>query len=287
MWFVPSKGRPERLKSLLDAMKAYGSVEPGVIWLNEDDPGVDDYLPSVMDHAPANWCYRLCEPGIIGCAEKLRRAFSEFPDEPWYGFIADDIGIETHGFERRLIAAAGAWGIANGNDLARSRENVMEGRINGAEVFGGKLLRALGYWIPAGFEQLYIDDVWETLCRSLGNWRTLMDVITTHDFAPYLDPSKMDETCARVNTADRYTFGKKQFEKWAKEQAHDDLGRVVRAVAAAITPPGMPPRSVLIATPVYSNVSPEYVSALVETIELLRHFGVTPSLKCWVDMLSM
>lgn len=271
MWIIPSKGRPNRLASLLSAMVKHGSTAPGIVWCNEDDPSRPEY--DAID-LPQGWSIVFCEPGVKGCAEKLRRAFSVYPDEPWYGFIADDIGIETDGFERQLIAAAGSWGIANGNDLARAREDVMEGRINGAEVFGGDLLRALGYWVPDGFEQLYIDDVWETIGRSVGNWRTLMDVITTHDFAPYLDTSKMDATCASMNTPERYAFGKARFEKWVEDDAREDIARVVRAIAAAMTPPESQPRSVLICTPVYSGVAPEYVGALVETIELLRHFGV-------------
>jgi len=271
MWFVPSKGRPARLRALLHAMAVHGSTAPGVVWCNEDDPSIDEYR--AIDLAPG-WSFRFCEPGVIGCAEKLRRAFAEFPAEPWYGFIADDIGVETDGFERRLIAAAGTWGIANGNDKARAREDVMQGRLNGASVFGGKLLRALGYWVPEGFEQLYIDDVWETIGRSLSNWQTLMDVITTHDFAPYLDPSKMDATCARVNTEEAYAKGKARFERWATEEAQRDIGRVVRAIATAISPDGTPRREVMLATPVYANVAPQYAGALVETVLLLRQFGI-------------
>lgn len=266
MWIIPSRGRPERLAMLLAAMTKHGATETGIIWLNEDDPSIHEYHGIQY---PEKWSFRYCEPGVRGCAEKLRRAFAEFPNEPWYGFMADDIGIETDGFEQTLIAAAGLWGIASGNDMARARENVMEGRLNGASVFGGDLLRALGYWVPLDFMQLYIDDVWEAIGRSLGNWRTLMDVVTTHSFEPYLDPSKMDATCSSMNSPAMYETGKKIFEKWTVDAAAGDIDRARAAIAETISG-----RSVMIGTPCYADVSLHYAAALFETGMLLRNFGV-------------
>jgi len=77
------------------------------------------------------------------------------------------------------------------------------------------LLRALGYWVPEGFEQLYIDDVWEAIGRSLGNWRTLMDVITgfdARDWAAMPTPatsflSRLDDGVAGLRVGYSADFG--------------------------------------------------------------------------------
>jgi hypothetical protein len=266
MWHIPTRGRPERLRSLIAAMKAHGSVEPAVVWTNFDDSSYDEYMKIEL---PQGWHFYQMEEGVRGCAAKLRRAFELHPNDSWYGFMADDIGIETDGFEQTLIGAAGLWGIASGNDMARARENVMEGRLNGASVFGGGLLRALGYWVPPDFIQLYIDDVWETIGRSLGNWRTLMDVATTHSFKQYIDTSKMDATCASMNSPAMYETGKQIFEKWTVDAAADDIDRARAAIAETISG-----RSVMLGTPCYADVSPHYAAALFETGMLLRNFGV-------------
>jgi hypothetical protein len=70
-------------------------------------------------------------------------------DEPWYGFISDDSIVRTRAFDVPLIAAAGCAGFANSADGWQAHQ-----RMHGDVVFGGDLLRALGWVGSSGAHPL-------------------------------------------------------------------------------------------------------------------------------------
>ncbi len=223
MWVYPSRGRPAACQALLDSMVAHGSTAGGVLYVHEDDESYDGYASLRL---PAGWFLRQVRSGVVGCAQGLRRAFRTDPDEPWYGWIADDNTVETDGFEQRLIAAAGPWGIASANDGWQAPK-----RMHGATVFGGEFLRALGYWVPEGFQHLYIDDVWGHLGRQLGNWRTLMDVHTPHNH-PLKTGAEPDATHRLGNAPERYAADGVRFKEWLAEDFEPSVRRVLAAMKA-------------------------------------------------------
>lgn len=225
MWCIPSRNRPEKCQALLNVMVERGMTGNGVVGIDADEPQMAAYEKLNL---PLGWRLMIAYNGAGGAAEIFRVCFRQFPDEPWYGAIADDNAVQTDGFEQALVSAADSWGFANANDLWQARENVLQGRMHGAVVFGGQLLRALGYWAPDGFSHLYVDDVWETLGRSLGNWKTLMDVVTPHDH-PWKNGGAMDETVAQANSLETNQHDKKAYENWRVNQAESDVLKVLRA----------------------------------------------------------
>jgi len=52
--------------------------------------------------------------------------------------------------------------------------------MHGAVVFGGDLLRGLGWWAPPGLIHCFVDDAWEHIGRALGNWVHLPQVMVEH-----------------------------------------------------------------------------------------------------------
>jgi hypothetical protein len=217
--------------------------------------------------------------GVKGMAEGIREMFRAFPAMPWYGVIADDNTVETTGFERALIDAAGPWGVASGNDCWQAQEDVRHGRMHGAIVFGGDLVRALGYIIPEGFAHLYWDDLWETIGRELGVWKCLMSVLTPHNH-PIRQGVEMDATTARVNSAEMYQADRERYRAWLKDEAPGDLERCRRAmgirspdIAAAKT------RSVLICTPSSRSPVIDYTASMAGTASALDRFGIEWDLK--------
>lgn len=276
MWILPSFGRPAQCARLLEQMVLHGMRGPGCVTVNADDPEYAGYRSLAL---PADWMMATLAEGTIGMAHGIREVFRGFPDMPWYGIIADDNAVETTGFERALIEAAGPLGIASGNDLWQASEDIREARIHGAIVIGGDLARALGYLIPEGFAHLYWDDVLEHLGRELGNWKCLMSVITPHNH-PLRLGVEMDATTSRVNSAEMYAADSRSFEQWLKNEFHHDVERVRRAMG--IQPPDIAAaqqRSLLIATPSSRGAVIDYTASMAATATLLERLGIRWDLK--------
>ncbi|HYD64495.1 MAG TPA: hypothetical protein VED21_03415 [Azospirillum sp.] len=253
-------------------MAAQGMEAGGVLGVNADDPERPAYerLP-----LPPGWTLMLVPAGTTGSSEVFRQAFRRFPDRPWYGNIADDNGIGTAGFEQALVSAAGGWGIASANDGWQARADVMVGRMHGATVIGGELMRALGYWAPEGFHHLFLDDVWETIGRELGVWRTLMDVHTPHHH-PVNTGQAMDATHVIVNSNTMHARDGARFRRWLAEEWPGDRRRVRQAQWAAqgLSLDRARSRSVLLGFPDADRIGHRQAAAAMATVALLGELGI-------------
>lgn len=272
MWCFPSKGRPSACASVLAQMTARGASGPGVLVLSADD----DCLPAYRDIAlPPGWSTQIVENDGGGCAEKVRQFYAANPDQPWYGWMADDYEIQADGFEARLIAAAGPWGIASADDGWQAREDIEIGRMHGVSVFGGALLQVIGYWAPAGFRHCYVDNVLETIGRELGCWRTLMDVKT-----PHLHPAKTggqgDAAWRSANSAEAMADDAAVFRRWAADRAESDIERARLAMWSeqGLSLDHARSRSVMLAFPVYDRPHHQHEAAAMETVGLLSRLGI-------------
>lgn len=272
MWVLPSYGRPSDCAAVIAAMKAHGSIAPGIVYVCEDDPKVEEYLALGL---PSGWWMLVMPAGQGWQPDKLQHAFNGNQTAEWYGWIADDIYPQTDGFEQALVGNAGAWGIASGNDLWQAREDVTKGRMHGATVFGGELLRAIGYWVPQGFRHWYIEDVWETLGRELGCWSTLMSVVTEHRH-PFKAGKAGDETHSRANEAQAAAEGKARFAQWLSQEAPRTIFTTRAAMWASIglSLEDIKGRSVMFGFPVASEVHPKREAAIMDTAYLLGQFGI-------------
>lgn len=273
MWVLPSYGRPSDCAAVIAAMKAHGSTAPGIVYVCEDDPKVSEYLAMSM---PEGWSMVTMVAGYGWQPDKLQHAFAANPDAEWYGWTADDIYPQTDGFEQALIGNAGAWGIASGNDLWQAKADIRKGRMHGATVFGGEFLRAWGQWVPPGFKHWYIEDVWETLGRELGNWRILMDVVTEHRH-PFKDGAAGDETRARANEDEIRQAGEIAYREWVSNHSVRDIHFIRMAMweTHGLSLEDAKQRKVLFGLPVYDKVSPQREAALLDTVCVLSQLGIT------------
>jgi hypothetical protein len=254
-------------------MRAHGATGQIAVYVNRDDAALVAYERD----CPGQGCLVLTLPaGTVGSAEALRWAVGEdFPDEPWYGLISDDNLPETAGFEAALVSAAGTWGIASANDGWQSNADPEISRMQSATVFGGDLIRSVGYLAPEGFKHLYIDDVWEVIGRELGNWRILMDVVVRHDH-PIKDGRPMDATHALVNSSPVAEHDCARFMAWRANEAPAGIHRARMAMWAAHgwSLDLARSRSVLLGFPVYERPCPQHEAAAMDTACLLAQLGI-------------
>ncbi len=196
MWVLPSLNRPARLTFCLNAIRAAGCSTPGIVILGADQAADIPGLP-----LPDGWtavCQNAEDKSLVAV---MNRFVEDYPDLAWYGFLQDDLHVRTPGWDIRLIAAAGSYGMASSNDFFKAPL-----RMTSATIYGGDLIRAFGFWCPTELEHNFQDDFWEEVGRQCDNWVVLMDVEAEHMHA-FLGKAANDST---------YQHG---FEPIARDQA--------------------------------------------------------------------
>ncbi len=165
MWLLPSLGRP---KEAWEVAKLAPDVEI-VLRLHRQDPALQDYLKYDW---PKGW--RI----VVGKIAKLRdcfnSAFAKYPDEAFYGFIADDIRPMSEGWAEKLVTAAGQNMVAYPDDGYRGEDLCTHPCI------GGDLVRAVGWWCLPTVEHSYFDTVWMLLAMGTDRLRYVPEAKLEH-----------------------------------------------------------------------------------------------------------
>ena len=173
MWVLPSLHRPARLAFCLNAIRTVGCSTPGIVILGADQA---DDIPALP--LPDQWTAVCQNPQDKSLVAVMNRFVADYPDLAWYGFLQDDLHVQTPNWDTLLIHAAGSSGMASSNDLFKA-----PARMTSATVYGGDLIRAFGFWCPTELEHNFQDDFWEEVGNRCKNWTVLMEVIAEHQHA--------------------------------------------------------------------------------------------------------
>ena len=265
MWLLPTHARPDNLRTVLAACVETGMSTPGVIHVNAG-PQQDAYRDIAV---PANWTVVYGESDMT-LGDVMRWFYATHPGLAWYGIITDDQVPVTPGWDATLVERAGTTRIVSSNDGWQAPQ-----RMHGAAVFGGDVVRAMGYLVPEGFQHQFIDDVWETVGRDTGIWDPVaaMDVLVEHRH-PIKVGEEMDATY-RANFA-KQEADARRFQAWHTFER----GRAVSALAP-LSPPSnnrqvnLQGKRVSIGTPCYGGQFTEaYMHSMMATIPVLLEYGV-------------
>ena len=201
--------RPERCTDVMQVMIRHGITTPGVLIVNGRQRE-DEYRAIEL---PLNWTIEVL-PHNIGICGALNKMFSNLPTEPWYGIVCDDEYVFTDGFDRRLVNESADWGIAHGNDTKDTRPH-KQVKIHTYAVFGGELLRAMGFWCLDGCWHAYADWAWQTIADEFGLARMCHDVITEHRCYDY-GAAPIDETYHVAHT--KLQQDRQRYERWLAQE---------------------------------------------------------------------
>jgi len=174
MWLLPSRGREQMCQQALDAFAQHGST-PGVLYVHASTYGEMSL--------PDGWTRK---NGDEWQAAQMNWLFSEYPDEPWYGWIADDNFPQTPGFDKALIEAAGnnrmIWcnGATRKTPAKWDSEKSVPSHIPSCMMWGGDLVRAAGWWAPPWVTHATIDETWKVFCMETGRAGYLHNVVVRH-----------------------------------------------------------------------------------------------------------
>lgn len=270
MWFLPTFNRPQSLATVIEACRATGMSTPCIV-LVQGTQMLAEYQALEL---PENWQLHVL-PENIGLLPALNYAFKTWPNEPWYGQLVDDNLPRTQGWDARLVEAAGERRFVTCKDLWQAPP-----RAGGAVVFGGDILRALGFWALPGLWHCYCDDFWETMGRETGLWSIVEDVVveTIH---PWKDGKPGDATlmAAYGNGGARMREDEHVFRSWmqtGRAGTYAALRHLIaqgdNSVAFVADLTGI---RVAIATPAYGGlVTTKYAQSLAMTLSALHEHGV-------------
>lgn len=124
---------------------------------------------------PNNWIVREYEGGK-GAASHHNKVFEEFPNEPYYASVADDVIPETMNWDVKLKYACMPDKVAVPN------EGIDRSATHGAKHFpthcfiGGDLVRKWGFIAPPVLDHFYVDNWW----HDAGEQVVMPDVHLTH-----------------------------------------------------------------------------------------------------------
>ena len=182
MWLLTSLSRPDRIRDLV-ASYAWGSGESRVmlvLWAG--DKRMKEYLAQTW---PANWTTEIVD--VRGNGPTYNEMLSRYPDEPQYGFLADDAVLDIQGMLSELEREAGRWNVAYANDKFHGES------IPTMPCLGGDLVRAVGYLSPPSIIHQAIDCAWHEIGAPLGALRYRADLTYTHKH-PLFGTAKFDAT---------------------------------------------------------------------------------------------
>ena len=163
MIFMCSRGRRESLARFFDESKP---SLPGRVLIDSDDKSYADFT------LPTGWEF------IVGPRAPtqviINRAFKEYPNEPWYGLVCDDMVFGPFGWDEVLAKAAGKHHIAWGNDGRWGP------KLCTSFFVGGDLVRLYGWLAHPAFGHLYVDSVWWMIAKGANLARYHPEIRATH-----------------------------------------------------------------------------------------------------------
>ena len=205
MWILPSRSRPQNLIRFFEHWKTTGANTPGVVVLDRDDPELDGYRKVVI---PSAWSLILIEP--IGLGPTFNQVFESWPNNSWYGMLADDVIPRTYEWDKILVEAAGTDGVSYADDGINGEKQVTHC------VLGGDFVRSLGWLCLPGLKRVYIDNVITEIARDSGVLRYCGNVSLEHmHFSNQKSP--MDKTYEKPDAR----MDQAIYEEWRSKRLRD------------------------------------------------------------------
>jgi hypothetical protein len=267
LWLLPTYNRATtNIPRFINACRATNTSTPIAIVVDDADYAAHHEEYDALD-LPDGWFVHVVKGGC--CAEATEQALHDLCDAMDYiGWLADDLIPETDGWDVKCIESLTGWNVVSTDD-----GKFAPNKMNGATIWSGELVRAVGYLFPAGLKHFFIDTVWEELGRLMNIWTIRMDIMVRHVHASWSGAA--DETLVRTNSF--WNYDDRAFINWKQNDrlaAANRVGNLLVEYGVSKPLPRLDGVSVLIATPCGDGTYERlYVSSLFGTIEALRQCG--------------
>jgi hypothetical protein len=212
---VPSRGRPQNIKRLCEALKNTNADLDFAVGVDADDVTLDEYKKVEAEYGFELWI----SPERKRFAATVNSiALANYENYKYLAWFGDDHVPHTLYWDQLYRNALDELkvGVVYGNDL------VMGETIATELAFTSNIVETLGYAIPDGFVHLYVDNYFMELGKSIGKLVYLPDVIVQHLHPTVIGKHIEDATYTEANSEENWTNDRIRFEKYiADELPHD------------------------------------------------------------------
>lgn len=232
---VPTRGRPENMKRLMQAWVDTGATSELVFGMDHDDDVTRARGDELIDFANSlslgdRLCTYSCErTSMNGTLNWLARIHA--PKCDVLGFMGDDHCPRTASWDEKIRShlVGGPCRIAYGNDL-------MQGPLLPTAVFmTADIVRMLGYMSPPVLRHLFLDNAWKTWGERLGTLRYFDDVIIEHMHpqAGTVAKADWDEGYERVNSGEMWKHDEGMWKLYERspDGLEADIAKLKEAMA--------------------------------------------------------
>ena len=197
MWVFATRSRFSNCVRFLESWIKTSASSPVYVRMDEDDPELDRLLK-----LPWPLEFELVVGPQARIGQAMNEMFGKYPNEPWYGIMADDQIPKTDRWDQRLIEAAIPDQISYADDVYEKRTRICHPCV------GGDLVRTVGFFSVPTVRHFGTDTFWEQLHHSCGKNGRLPDVVVEHAHVNF-NQAPNDATYIRSQTIrqeDKFAF---------------------------------------------------------------------------------
>jgi hypothetical protein len=216
---VPSRGRPDNVKRLVDSWKETGATADLLVAMDNDDETwtVEDgeaIMDAGYDFLTLTWGPR------IRMGPTLNREARALAGQYRYlGFMGDDHLPRTPEWDKRICEGLeSCWGagIVYGNDLFQGIN------LPTAVFMDSRIVQTLGYMCPPEQTHLYLDNAWKSWGQQMGPKRLkYLPLVVIEHIHPHAEgKAEWDDRYEEVNSPEMYAH---DLEAWNQYQ----LGQMI------------------------------------------------------------
>lgn len=173
---TPSRGRPERLRKMIEACFGHAAAQTRIaVAVDEDDPEREAYADLCWEYRPEVMWYCGPRQGLTGwtntLAVPLARGYRALAS------LGDDHVPETPGWDSLLLAAIDGMG---GTGIAYGDDKLMGGNLPTAPVVSSGIVTALGWMLEPSLAHMCVDCVLKDIGEQAGCLAYVPGVIIRH-----------------------------------------------------------------------------------------------------------
>lgn len=216
MWILPTRSRPSSCLRFIDAWHKTQASTTVYVRLDNDDPELNELI-----NLPWPGTFTIAVGPRLGISRAMNELFEKFPNEPWYGFLADDLLPQTPNWDLLLAEQAGSLNISYPNDQG---SNIT---LPTHPVVGGDLVRAIGWFGFPHTHHYFVDTVWQFLGEKLDNIYRLDHVLVEHLHHSF-EKSTKDQIYQEASEKSR--ADKQAYRAWCKSEGKLLVERLQRDI---------------------------------------------------------
>lgn len=207
---VPSRGRPQNIKRLCEALLKTKADVDLIVGIDLDDPTEPEYQGLMRQYG---FKLRVSVERKRFAATVNSIALDYYQDYKYLAWMGDDhVPVTEHWDEYyRTSLSEVEVGVVYGNDLVMGKE------IATQLAFTSNIVGALGYAIPEGFIHLFVDNYFMELGVAVGNLIYLPDVIVQH-LHPCAGQAEEDLTYKEANSPEHWSNDERVFREYLANQ---------------------------------------------------------------------